>query len=87
MSYIVIDGDTCEAVCPTGAVTIKDETDKAREIFQSDKETTRVVVEVAPAVRVALGEKSLRGSKRWVRISWRTERSPRISSSRGKRTS
>ena len=57
MSYIVIDGDTCEAVCPTGAVTIKDETDKAREIFQSDKETTRVVVEVAPAVRVALGEK------------------------------
>lgn len=57
MSYIVIDGEEREAVCPTGAVTIKNETDKAWEILRGDKESTRVVVQIAPAVRVALGEK------------------------------
>ena len=57
MSYIVIDGEEREAVCPTGAMTIKNETDKAWEILRGDKESTRVVVQIAPAVRVALGEK------------------------------
>jgi len=57
VSYIVIDGEEREAVCPTGAVTIKNETDKAWEILRGDKESTRVVVQIAPAVRVALGEK------------------------------
>ena len=57
MSYIVIDGEEREAVCPTGAVTIKNETDKAWEILRGDRESTRVVVQIAPAVRVALGEK------------------------------
>ena len=57
MSYIVIDGEEREAVCPTGAVTIKNETDKAWEILRGDKESTRVVVQIAPAVRVTLGEK------------------------------
>lgn len=57
VSYIVIDGEEREAVCPTGAVTIKNETDKAWEILRGDRESTRVVVQIAPAVRVALGEK------------------------------
>ena len=57
VSYIVIDGEEREAVCPTGAMTIKNETDKAWEILRGDKESTRVVVQIAPAVRVALGEK------------------------------
>ena len=51
------DGEEREAVCPTGAMTIKNETDKAWEILRGDKESTRVVVQIAPAVRVALGEK------------------------------
>ena len=57
MSYIVIDGEEREAVCPTGAMTIKNETDKAWEILRGDKESTRAVVQIAPAVRVTLGEK------------------------------
>lgn len=57
MSYIVIDGEEREAVCPTGAMTIKNETDKAWEILRGDKELTRAVVQIAPAVRVTLGEK------------------------------
>ena len=51
MSYIVIDGEEREAVCPTGAMTIKNETDKAWEILRGDKESTRVVVQIAPALK------------------------------------
>lgn len=44
----------CAAVCPTGALTIKDETDKVwDEITNPEK---FVVVQMAPATRVALGE-------------------------------
>ncbi|MBQ8460136.1 iron hydrogenase small subunit [bacterium] len=44
----------CAAVCPTGALTIKNETDKVwDEITNPDK---TVVVQMAPATRVALGE-------------------------------
>ncbi|MBM7855582.1 NADH-quinone oxidoreductase subunit G [Desulfohalotomaculum tongense] len=44
----------CVAVCPTGALTVKSEVDKAWEaIYNPDK---TVVVQIAPAVRVALGE-------------------------------
>ena len=57
VSYIVIDGEEREAVCPTGAMTIKNEADKAWEILRGDKELTRAVVQIAPAVRVTLGEK------------------------------
>ncbi len=44
----------CAAVCPTGALTIKDDTDRVwDEITNPDK---TVVVQMAPATRVALGE-------------------------------
>ncbi|MTI81990.1 MAG: 4Fe-4S dicluster domain-containing protein [Firmicutes bacterium] len=44
----------CVSVCPTGALTVKSEVDKAWEaIYDTDK---TVVVQIAPAVRVALGE-------------------------------
>ncbi|RDU22160.1 2Fe-2S iron-sulfur cluster binding domain-containing protein [Anaerosacchariphilus polymeriproducens] len=44
----------CAAVCPTGAITIKKNTREVwEEIFDPKK---RVVVQIAPAVRVALGE-------------------------------
>jgi NADH-quinone oxidoreductase subunit G len=44
----------CAAVCPTGAIIIRNDTGKVwKAIFDPDK---RVVVQVAPAVRVALGE-------------------------------
>lgn len=44
----------CAAVCPTGAITIKKNTKEVwEEIFNPKK---RVVVQIAPAVRVALGE-------------------------------
>lgn len=44
----------CSAVCPTGAITVKDDTDKVwKAIFDEKK---RVIVQIAPAVRVALGE-------------------------------
>jgi NADH-quinone oxidoreductase subunit G len=44
----------CAAVCPTGAIVVKDETDKAWTALHDPEKT--VVVQVAPAVRVALGE-------------------------------
>lgn len=44
----------CAAVCPTGAIMIKDETQKMWE-YMNDP-TKKVVVQIAPAVRVALGE-------------------------------
>lgn len=44
----------CAAVCPTGAITIKNDTHDVWEaIHDSNK---RVVVQIAPAVRVAIGE-------------------------------
>jgi len=44
----------CAAVCPTGALTVKSEVTRAWEAIHNPGET--VVVQVAPAVRVALGE-------------------------------
>lgn len=44
----------CAAVCPTGAIVVKDETDKAWAALHDPEKM--VVVQVAPAVRVALGE-------------------------------
>jgi NADH-quinone oxidoreductase subunit G len=44
----------CAAVCPTGAITVKkNEKEVWKAIYDPKK---RVVVQVAPAVRVALGE-------------------------------
>lgn len=44
----------CRVVCPTGAITINNETEKAwNALFDKNK---RVVAQIAPAVRVALGE-------------------------------
>ena len=44
----------CAAACPTGAITIRDEIGKAwRELYDPKK---RVVFQIAPAVRVAVGE-------------------------------
>ena len=44
----------CAAVCPTGALTIKNETDKVWAEITNPNKT--VVVQMAPATRVALGE-------------------------------
>ena len=44
----------CAAVCPTGAITVKDETQKMWDYINDP--TKKVVVQIAPAVRVALGE-------------------------------
>lgn len=44
----------CAAVCPTGALTIKDDTDKVWAEITNPAKT--VVVQMAPATRVALGE-------------------------------
>ncbi len=44
----------CAAVCPTGAITVKDETEKMWEYLNDPTKT--VVVQIAPAVRVALGD-------------------------------
>ncbi|HAQ39701.1 MAG TPA: ferredoxin [Clostridiales bacterium] len=44
----------CRIVCPTGAITIKNETEKEWDALY-DK-SKRVIVQIAPAVRVALGE-------------------------------
>ena len=44
----------CAAACPTGAITIRDEIGKGwRELYDPKK---RVVFQIAPAVRVAVGE-------------------------------
>lgn len=44
----------CAAVCPTAAIKVKTDTDEVwKHLYDSSK---RVVVQVAPAVRVALGE-------------------------------
>lgn len=45
----------CRTVCPTGAITIKQNVSPVwREVADPD---TRVVVQIAPAVRVAIGDK------------------------------
>lgn len=44
----------CAAVCPTGAITIKQDTHDVWEAIHNPKK--RVVVQIAPAVRVAVGE-------------------------------
>lgn len=44
----------CAAVCPTGALTIKNDTDKVWNEITNPEKT--VVVQMAPATRVALGE-------------------------------
>ena len=44
----------CTLVCPVGAITVKDDTDAVFEALSD--ESKHVVVQVAPAVRAALGE-------------------------------
>ena len=44
----------CAAVCPTGAITIKNDTHDVWEAIHDPKK--RVVMQIAPAVRVAIGE-------------------------------
>lgn len=44
----------CAAVCPTGAITVKNETQRMWDYINDP--TKKVVVQIAPAVRVALGE-------------------------------
>ena len=44
----------CAAVCPTGAITVKQDLDTVQRLLRDPAKT--VVVQVAPAVRVALGE-------------------------------
>ena len=45
----------CAAVCPTGAIVIKNDTAKVWKVLQDPK--CRVVVQIAPAVRVGIGSK------------------------------
>lgn len=49
-----VDCGQCRSVCPTGAITIKNETDKLWKVLYDKNK--RVVAQIAPAVRVALGE-------------------------------
>lgn len=44
----------CSAVCPTGAIVVKDDTEKVWKAL--DNKNLRVSVQIAPAVRVALGK-------------------------------
>ena len=44
----------CQAVCPTGAISIKSDIDKVWDAINN--KSKKVVVQIAPAVRVALGE-------------------------------
>ncbi len=44
----------CASVCPTGALTIKDDTEKAFDLIYDPN--VKTVVQIAPSVRVALGE-------------------------------
>lgn len=45
----------CAAVCPTGAIVVKNDTMKVWEAL--DDKDTKVTVQIAPAVRVGLGKK------------------------------
>jgi len=49
-----VDCGLCAAVCPTGAITPKDDVDQVWAVVNDP--TKKVVVQVAPAVRVAVGE-------------------------------
>lgn len=49
-----IDCGQCRAICPTGAIAIKNENNKFWDIVHDNSK--RVIVQIAPAVRVALGE-------------------------------
>ena len=51
--YPCINCGSCTIICPKRCLSEKDETDRLREYLHSDK---TVVVQTAPAVRVALGE-------------------------------
>ena len=44
----------CASVCPTGALTIKSEVEQVWDMLADQKKT--VIVQIAPAVRVGLGE-------------------------------
>lgn len=44
----------CTTVCPTGALVVKNETEKVWQVLHNAKK--RVVAQIAPAVRVAIGE-------------------------------
>ncbi len=44
----------CASVCPTGAITVKSEIEKVHASLENPKKT--VVVQIAPAVRAAIGE-------------------------------
>ena len=44
----------CASVCPTGALTVKSEVDQVWDLLADAKKT--VIVQIAPAVRVGLGE-------------------------------
>lgn len=44
----------CASVCPTGAITVKSDVDEVWKAVHDPKKT--VVVQIAPAVRVAIGE-------------------------------
>ena len=44
----------CAAACPTGAITVQNEIGKAWRAFHDPDK--RVIVQIAPAVRVAIGE-------------------------------
>lgn len=44
----------CATVCPTGAITVRDDTARVWEALQG--KNTRVVAQIAPAVRVAVGD-------------------------------
>mgnify|MGYP000270516643 CR=1 FL=1 len=44
----------CTTVCPTGALVVKNETEKVWKVLHNSKK--RVVAQIAPAVRVAIGE-------------------------------
>ncbi|MDR7869308.1 MAG: [FeFe] hydrogenase, group A [Tissierellaceae bacterium] len=50
-----VDCGQCRTVCPTGAITVKDDREKFWEAI-GDK-NKRVIAQIAPAVRVALGER------------------------------
>ncbi|MDR2169091.1 MAG: [FeFe] hydrogenase, group A [Planctomycetaceae bacterium] len=44
----------CATVCPVGALTVRDDVDKVWQVINDPSKT--VVVQIAPAVRVAIGE-------------------------------
>ena len=44
----------CASVCPTGAIVIRNDTQKVWNVLR--RKNTRVIAQIAPAVRVAIGE-------------------------------